>query len=149
MLRNLEVAPNRSLLWRYFKAPLAPNLYTSKYQVVVPTTASSNQNQPQQNQPQQQTTPTLPETNMAPENRPKPKRKVDKVVFQPSIFRGELLVSGRVTLPPQNLHPNPKTCTCVQKKDSCAWKVQISRLKPSEIPSFGSWDRWSSMVAWR
>ena len=30
----------------------------------------------------------------APENRPKPNRKV---VFQPSIFRGELLVSGRVT----------------------------------------------------
>ena len=29
----------------------------------------------------------------APENRPKPNRKV---VFQPSIFRGELLVSGRV-----------------------------------------------------
>ena len=40
---------------------------------------------------------TLPETNslLAPENRPKPKRKV---VFQPSIFRGKLLVSGRVTI---------------------------------------------------
>ena len=37
---------------------------------------------------------TLPETNISPENRPKPKRKV---VFQPSIFRCELLVSGRVT----------------------------------------------------
>ena len=34
---------------------------------------------------------TLPETNIAPESRPKPNRKV---VFQPSI----LLVSGRVTL---------------------------------------------------
>ncbi len=39
---------------------------------------------------------TLPETNsiFAPENRPKPNTKV---VFQPYIFRGELLVSGRVT----------------------------------------------------
>ena len=37
-------------------------------------------------QPGFQTTPTLPETNIAPENRPKPNRKV---VFQPSIFRGE------------------------------------------------------------
>ena len=39
---------------------------------------------------------TLPETNvLAPENRPKPNRKV---VFQPSICRGELLVLGRVFL---------------------------------------------------
>ena len=38
---------------------------------------------------------TLPETNISPENRPKPNRKV-RIVFQPSIFRGELLVSGRV-----------------------------------------------------
>ena len=30
---------------------------------------------------------TLPKTNIAPENRPKPKRKV---VFQPSIFRGHV-----------------------------------------------------------
>ena len=37
---------------------------------------------------------TLPETNVAPENRPKPNRKV---VFQPSICRGELLVLGSVT----------------------------------------------------
>ena len=39
---------------------------------------------------------SLPETNskFAPENRPGPNRKV---VFQPSIFRGELLVSGRVS----------------------------------------------------
>ena len=29
---------------------------------------------------------TLPETNISPENRPGPKRKV---IFQPSIFRGE------------------------------------------------------------
>jgi len=36
---------------------------------------------------------TLPETNIAPENRQTPKRKV---VFQPSIFRGKLFVSGRV-----------------------------------------------------
>ena len=36
---------------------------------------------------------TLPETNVAPENRPKPNRKV---VFQPSICRGELLVLGSV-----------------------------------------------------
>ena len=37
---------------------------------------------------------TLPETNIAPENRPGPKRKL---IFQPSIFRCEPLVSGRVT----------------------------------------------------
>ena len=38
---------------------------------------------------------TLPKTNIfAPENGPKPKRKV---VSKPSIFRGELLVSGMVT----------------------------------------------------
>ncbi len=37
---------------------------------------------------------TLSETNIAPENRPGPNRKV---VFQPSIFRGELLVSRRDT----------------------------------------------------
>ena len=37
----------------------------------------------------------LPETNIfAPENRPKPNRKGS--YFQPSIFRGKLLVSGRV-----------------------------------------------------
>ena len=35
---------------------------------------------------------TLPETNIfAPENRPKPNRKV---VFQPSIFRGKVAVQG-------------------------------------------------------
>ena len=37
---------------------------------------------------------TLPETKMYPENGPKPKWKV---VFQPSIFRCELLVSGGVS----------------------------------------------------
>ena len=36
----------------------------------------------------------LPETNMAPENRPYPKK--ERIVFQPSIFRCKLLVSGRV-----------------------------------------------------
>ena len=36
---------------------------------------------------------TLPETNVAPENSPSQK---ETIVFQPSIFRGELLVSGRV-----------------------------------------------------
>ena len=36
---------------------------------------------------------TLPETNIAPENRPSQYRKV---VFQPSIFRGYVIVSGRV-----------------------------------------------------
>ena len=36
---------------------------------------------------------TLLETNMAPENRPGRKRKI---VFQPSIFRCELLVLGSV-----------------------------------------------------
>ena len=40
--------------------------------------------------------PSLKLTANAPENRPKPNRKV---VFQPSIFRGELLVSGRVDEP--------------------------------------------------
>ena len=40
--------------------------------------------------------PSLKLTANAPENKPKPNRKV---VFQPSIFRGELLVSGKV---PQN-----------------------------------------------
>ena len=46
---------------------------------------------------------TRPETNSikAPENRPKPNRKV---VFQPSIFRGELLVLGSVSFP---RHPGP------------------------------------------
>jgi len=38
---------------------------------------------------------TLPATDMAPENRPRPNRKV--VVFQPSIFRS--YVSGRVYSP--------------------------------------------------
>ena len=38
---------------------------------------------------------TLPETNIAPENRPSQK---ETIVFQPSIFRCELLVSGRVDL---------------------------------------------------
>ena len=37
--------------------------------------------------------PSLKLTAKAPENRPGPNRKV---VFQPSIFRGDLLVSGRV-----------------------------------------------------
>ena len=37
----------------------------------------------------------LPRQQCMPENRPKPKRKF---IFQPSIFRGELLVSGRVNL---------------------------------------------------
>ena len=36
---------------------------------------------------------TLPETNIAPENRPSQK---ERIVFQPSIFRGKPLVSGRV-----------------------------------------------------
>ena len=36
---------------------------------------------------------TLPESNVAPENRPSQL----KLVFQPSIFRGDLSVSGRVT----------------------------------------------------
>ncbi len=36
---------------------------------------------------------TLPETNIAPENRPS---QLERIVFQPSIFRGELLVAGRV-----------------------------------------------------
>ena len=36
---------------------------------------------------------TLPETNLAPENWPS---QEETIVFQPSIFRGELLVSGRV-----------------------------------------------------
>ena len=37
---------------------------------------------------------TLPETNIAPENRPSPKRNF---IFQPVIFKGyDLLVSGRV-----------------------------------------------------
>ena len=36
----------------------------------------------------------LPETNMAPENRPYPKK--ERIVFQPSIFRCKLSVSGRV-----------------------------------------------------
>ncbi len=41
---------------------------------------------------------TLPETNQqfAPENRPKRPKKEMSTVFQPSIFRGKLLVSGRV-----------------------------------------------------
>ena len=38
---------------------------------------------------------TLPETNIAPENMASQK---ERIVFQPSIFRGELLVSGRVKL---------------------------------------------------
>ena len=37
---------------------------------------------------------TLPETNIAPENRGPPK---GKVIFQPSIFWGELSVSGSVS----------------------------------------------------
>ena len=42
---------------------------------------------------------TLPETNskFAPENRPSQKER--KLVFQPSIFRCELLVSGRLQFP--------------------------------------------------
>ena len=36
---------------------------------------------------------TLPETNIVPENRPPQK---ERIVFQPSMFRGKLLVSGRV-----------------------------------------------------
>ena len=41
---------------------------------------------------------TLPETKqIAPENRPKPNRKV---VFHPSLFRGDLLVSGSVVAKP-------------------------------------------------
>ena len=38
---------------------------------------------------------TLPETNIAPENKPSQK---ERIVFQPSICRCELLVSGRVSL---------------------------------------------------
>ena len=38
---------------------------------------------------------TLPETNIAPENRASQK---ERLVFQPSIFRGELLVSGSVNI---------------------------------------------------
>ena len=37
---------------------------------------------------------TLPKTNIAPENRPGPKRKL---VFQPSIFGCKLFVSGMVS----------------------------------------------------
>ena len=36
---------------------------------------------------------TLPDTNVAPENRPP---QLERIVFQPSIFRCELLVSGSV-----------------------------------------------------
>ena len=43
---------------------------------------------------------TLPESNIFAEDRPKPKRKF---IFQPSIFRCELLVSGRVT-PREQIH---------------------------------------------
>ena len=39
-------------------------------------------------------------TAIAPENRPSQK---ERIVFQPSIFRGELLVSGRVTPPKTNM----------------------------------------------
>ena len=45
---------------------------------------------------------TLPKTNIAPENRPSQK---ETIVFQPFIFRGELLVSGRV-LPPYSGRSN-------------------------------------------
>ena len=45
----------------------------------------------------------LNETNIAPENRPSSK---ETIVFQPSIFRGELLVSGRVLY--INSHPKQK-----------------------------------------
>ena len=38
---------------------------------------------------------TLPRTNVAPENRPSQK---ETIVFQPSIFRCKLLVSGRVVV---------------------------------------------------
>ena len=53
---------------------------------------------------------TLCETNIyiAPENRPGPKRKL---VFEPSIFRGELLVSGRVD-PPKSMVSNRNFALC-------------------------------------
>ena len=41
---------------------------------------------------------TFPEHNVAPENRPSQGPQKETIVFQPSIFRCELLVSGRVLL---------------------------------------------------
>ena len=53
---------------------------------------------------------TLPETNVATENRP----SQNKLVFQPSIFRCELFVSGQATSKPfiftsPPTHQNPRT----------------------------------------
>ena len=77
---------------------------------------------------------TLPETNVfTPENRPGPNRKV---VFQPSIFRGELLVSGRVCSVITTVFLYEKTCMAT--KDTRRGTIESRLVYGVYIPNNGT-----------
>ena len=72
---------------------------------------------------------TLPETNIAPENRPSQK---ETIVFQPSIFRGYvMLVSGRVPVslhPPFSIHFHPASTVAACRPMAAQIEVQKAML---------------------
>ena len=95
-------------------------------------------------------TPWPPETNIAPENRPFQK---ETIVFQPSIFRCELLVSGRVDrhrdfcfcqdvfftkMDPQNRHQPPPVARGLRQ---CRSSSSLAMALPPQmgLDPFGSW----------
>ena len=69
---------------------------------------------------------TLPETNIAPDKLGHPKRKL---VFQPSIFRGELLVSGRVT-----------SKSCLWDRDP--WLIETEKMVSWNLNDLHAFRRW-------
>ena len=80
--------------------------------------------------------PSLKLTANAPENRPKPNRKV---VFQPSIFRGELLVSGRVLFDSLYRKSKKNICNNLQSMIFCStwlclFRWQFVESKPISKP---------------
>ena len=80
---------------------------------------------------------------MTPENRPKPKREV---FFQPSIFRGELLVSGRVYF------LGSKSCTLWWILEFIyagkARERERERITASTTPLFHGWSTAKTNLCW-
>ena len=115
---------------------------------------------PNHRAPNQQLTITLPETNSSPLKIGLPKRKI---VFQPSIFRCELLVSGRVTISWYYLYKIlHHICTTNFRRSPpcsawaiCEWTVQwiasgVRRFSETVgcCAFFCCWFRWVFMWPW-
>ena len=87
----------------------------------------------------QQKTSTLPKANIAPEELPSQK---ERIVFQPSIFRGELLVSGRVSKsrhPDSNVHSILQIWPCVNAmtfENPCHFDFLSPSLKNVSVAFF-------------